>query len=100
MNIGWIGTGVMGLSMCKHILNAGHKLRIYNRTLAKAQPLIDSGALFVSPKEVAENSDAVFLMLGYPKDVENVVLGEEGILKYMKKGSLLIDHTTSSPELA
>ncbi|CAD8100431.1 unnamed protein product [Paramecium primaurelia] len=100
MNIGWIGTGVMGVSMCKHILKAGHKLRIYNRTVAKAQPLIEEGAEFVQPKELAENSDIVFLMLGYPKDVEEVVLGENGILNHMKKGTVLVDHTTSSPELA
>lgn len=84
MNIGWIGTGVMGVSMCKHILKAGHKLRIYNRTAAKAQPLIEAGAEFVQPNELAEKSDIVFLMLGYPKDVEDVVLGENGILNHMK----------------
>ncbi|CAD8189143.1 unnamed protein product [Paramecium octaurelia] len=100
MNIGWIGTGVMGVSMCKHILKAGHKLRIYNRTVAKAQPVIEAGAEFVQPRELAENSDIVFLMLGYPKDVEEVVLGEHGILNHMKKGTVLVDHTTSSPELA
>ncbi|CAD8198596.1 unnamed protein product [Paramecium pentaurelia] len=100
MNIGWIGTGVMGVSMCKHILKAGHKLRIYNRTFAKAQPLVEAGAEFVQPRELAQHSDAVFLMLGYPKDVEQVVLGDQGILNHMKKGTVLVDHTTSSPELA
>ncbi|KAM3135267.1 hypothetical protein pb186bvf_012565 [Paramecium bursaria] len=100
MNIGWIGTGVMGLSMCKHILKAGHTLRIFNRTAEKAQPLIDLGAHFVTIQELAEKSDAVFLMLGYPKDVEQVVLGAHGVLQYMKPNALLVDHTTSAPQLA
>lgn len=70
---------------------------MFNRTASKADDLVASGAKFMNPKELAENSDAVFLMLGYPVDVEKIVLGEEGILKHMKKGSILVDHTTSSP---
>jgi len=57
--------------------------------------------VFKSPKEIAEESDFLFLMLGYPHDVQDMVLGEEsGILKHMKKGAYLIDHTTSTPNLA
>ena len=52
-NIGWIGTGVMGLSMCKHLLKAGYNLKVFNRTQAKAQPLVDIGAQYVTPKELA-----------------------------------------------
>lgn len=98
--IGWIGTGVMGKSMCKHLLKNGYDLSVFNRTPAKADELIQLGAKFLQPKEIAQSCDAVFLMLGYPIDVETMVLGEEGILNHMKKGSFLIDHTTSSPDLA
>lgn len=80
MNIGWIGTGVMGLSMCKHLLKAGHKLTVFNRTASKADPLLELGAKFASPREIAEASDALFLMLGYPRDVEQLLLGQDGIL--------------------
>ena len=95
--IGWIGTGVMGKSMCSHLLNAGFKLNISNRTQSKAEELISKGATFLTPQEVAKNSDILFLMLGYPKDVEQIILGPSGILSSMKKGSILVDHTTSSP---
>lgn len=98
--IGWIGTGVMGKSMCKHLINKGYELSIFNRTAAKATELIEMGAKFLEPIEIAKSCDIVFLMLGYPRDVEEMVLGEKGILKHMKKGKYLIDHTTSSPDLA
>ncbi|EGR28267.1 hypothetical protein IMG5_179960 [Ichthyophthirius multifiliis] len=90
----------MGKSMCSHLMNSGYKLNIYNRTKSKAEDLINKGAQFLNPIEVAKNSDLVFLMLGYPKDVEETVLGPSSILLHMKKGSILIDHTTSSPQLA
>lgn len=64
--IGWIGTGVMGKSMCQHLLKAGYKLNVFNRTASKSDELVQNGATFLSPKELAANSDAVFLMLGYP----------------------------------
>lgn len=86
LSVGWIGTGVMGLSMCKHLLNANYKLAVFNRTASKAQPLLDLGATWAEPKEIASQVDVLFLMLGFPKDVETMVLGESGILKYMKKG--------------
>ena len=98
--IGWIGTGVMGKSMCKHLLKNGYDLAVFNRTEEKTRELIESGARFELPKIMSKNCDAIFLMLGYPKDVEDMTIGSEGILKSMKKGSFLIDHTTSSPNLA
>ncbi|MHA1195829.1 MAG: NAD(P)-dependent oxidoreductase [Promethearchaeota archaeon] len=99
--IGWIGTGVMGKSMCSHLLNAGYEMNVYNRTKAKAQELIDKGAKWCSnPKEVAENSEIVFTIVGFPKDVEEVYFGEVGILKGIKKGSIIVDMTTSEPTLA
>ena len=91
MKIGWIGTGVMGLSMCKHLLNAQFSLAVFNRTAEKAQPLLELGAQWMSPQEMAAKVDVLFLMLGFPKDVETMVLGENGILRHMKKGYALGD---------
>jgi predicted dinucleotide-binding enzyme len=99
--IGWIGTGVMGLSMCNHLLTKGYKVKTYSRTKAKAQPLLDSGATWAeSSMAVAEQSDAIFTMVGFPEDVREVYLGESGILTTAKPGSIVIDMTTTSPSLA
>ncbi|MFX0076566.1 MAG: NAD(P)-dependent oxidoreductase [Candidatus Hermodarchaeota archaeon] len=99
--VGWIGTGVMGKSMCAHILNAGYQVYVYNRTKEKAKDLIELGAVWCSnPKEVAENSDLVFTIVGFPYDVEEVYLGKDGILKSIKTGSIVVDMTTSEPSLA
>lgn len=99
--VGWIGTGVMGAHMCKHLMTKGkHVTSVFNRTKSKANILLEAGATFKSPKEIAQEADFLFLMLGYPHDVESMVLGEEGVLQWMRPGSILVDHTTSSPELA
>jgi 3-hydroxyisobutyrate dehydrogenase len=99
--IGWIGTGVMGSSMAGHLLEAGHQLAVYNRTRARADGLVDKGATWRdSPAEVAADAEVVFTMLGFPVDVREVVLGDEGILDVMQPGSLLVDMTTSEPGLA
>jgi 3-hydroxyisobutyrate dehydrogenase len=99
--IGWIGTGVMGSSMAGHLLDAGHDLTVYNRTRARAEQLVDRGAAWRdSPTEVAADREVVFTMLGFPTDVREVVLGEEGLLEVMQPGSLLVDMTTSEPALA
>lgn len=83
--IGWIGTGIMGQSMCCHLMNAGYKATIYNRTLSKCDYLKSKGATVVStPKEVAEQSDIVFSIVGYPKDVKEIVFGENGIIHGIK----------------
>lgn len=101
MTIGWIGTGVMGKSMAKLLIKKGFKLLVYNRTAHKADELVELGATFMKPIEIAKRVDVLIMMLGYPIDVKKMVLDPEvGILKHMKKGSYLIDHTTSSPELA
>lgn len=98
---GWIGTGVMGSAMAKHLLDAGFPLTVYTRTRAKAQELLDNGAEWAdSPKDVAQNSDIVFSIVGYPADVEKVILSEDGALKGLRKGGIICDMTTSSPELA
>ncbi|MHA1472953.1 MAG: NAD(P)-dependent oxidoreductase, partial [Promethearchaeota archaeon] len=99
--IGWIGTGVMGKSMCAHLMKAGYKISVYNRSKEKANGLIDMGAIWCSnPREVAEKSDILFTIVGFPHDVEEVYFGENGILKSIKSGSIIIDMTTSEPSLA
>mmetsp|Transcript_16632 Transcript_16632/g.19938 ORF Transcript_16632/g.19938 Transcript_16632/m.19938 type:complete len:301 (-) Transcript_16632:1909-2811(-) len=100
--VGWIGTGVMGKAMAGHLMKRGRitNMMVYNRTAAKADDLVQAGAEFLTPVEIAQKADFVFTMLGYPHDVENMILEKEGILKHMKKGSVLVDHTTSSPALA
>ncbi|MBO4853246.1 MAG: NAD(P)-dependent oxidoreductase [Schwartzia sp.] len=98
--IGFIGLGVMGASMAAHIIDGGYGLIVYNRTRSKAEPLLSRGAKWVdTPAEVAALSDVVITIVGYPRDVEEVYLGENGILK-TKKGGYVIDMTTSSPMLA
>lgn len=99
--IGWIGTGVMGASMCGHLIDAGFAATVYNRTKAKAQGLLDKGAAWgETPKEVAAASDVVFTIVGFPTDVRNVILGEEGVLAGAKAGDVIVDMTTSEPSLA
>ncbi len=99
--VGWIGTGIMGLSMATHLRNAGHEVTIYSRTKEKAASLLALGAQWASsPKEVAEQSDIVFSIVGYPQDVEEVTLGEQGILQGLKAGGIVCDMTTSCPDLA
>src|SRR5687767_3295977 len=99
--IGWIGTGVMGRWMCQHAMTAGFRATVYNRSKDKAQPLIDAGAAYAdSPKAVAERSDIVFAIVGFPKDVREVFLGANGALAGSKPGTILVDMTTSEPTLA
>lgn len=101
MRIGWIGTGVMGLSMAGHLQAAGYPLTVYNRTRAKTEPLLAKGAQWAdTPREVAAKSDAVFTIVGYPRDVESVILGENGVLQGLAPGGLVCDMSTSSPVLA
>jgi 3-hydroxyisobutyrate dehydrogenase len=99
--IGWIGLGVMGSPMVQNLLHTGYEVTVFTRTHEKAENSLRGGALWgKTPSKVAEGADIVCTMLGYPQDLDLVVLGEEGVLSRMKPGSLLIDFTTSSPELA
>jgi 3-hydroxyisobutyrate dehydrogenase len=99
--IGFIGTGVMGASMAGHILKAGYDLTVFSRTKAKAEPLLAGGAKWAnSPKELAERSDVVCAIVGFPRDVREVFLEEQGALAGAKPHSVLIDMTTSEPCLA
>ena len=99
--IGWIGTGVMGLSMCNHVLSKGYAVTVYNRSKSKAQPLLAGGANWAeSPLAVTEQSEVVFTMVGFPEDVREVYFGQSGILVGSKPGTILVDMTTTSPSLA
>ena len=99
--IGWIGTGVMGSSMCGHLIAAGFSATVFNRSRDKAQSLLDKGAKWAdSPKAVAEASDVVFSIVGFPSDVRAVILSPDGALAGCRAGSVLVDMTTSEPSLA
>ncbi len=99
--IGWLGTGVMGRWMCEHAMRKGYSATVFNRTPEKAQPLVDLGAKRAkTPREVAENSDVIFSIVGMPHDVREVILGETGALAGSAAGAILVDMTTSEPGLA
>jgi 3-hydroxyisobutyrate dehydrogenase len=99
--IGWIGTGVMGRSMCGHLIEAGYKVTLFNRSKDKANELIERGARWAdSPRDAAAAADVVISIVGYPKDVQEVILGSDGALAGCKSGNVIVDMTTSRPSLA
>jgi 3-hydroxyisobutyrate dehydrogenase len=99
--VGWIGTGVMGASMCGHLLAKGHPVVVTTRTKTKADDLIAKGAAWAdTPKAVAEHSDVVFTIVGFPSDVREVYFGPSGILAGARAGHVLVDMTTTEPTLA
>jgi 3-hydroxyisobutyrate dehydrogenase len=99
--VGWIGTGVMGSSMCGHLLTAGYRVTVHSRTQSKAQPLLDRGAQWAeSPRAVAAESDVLFTMVGFPRDVRQTYFGETGVLVGARAGMILIDMTTTQPSLS
>ena len=99
--IGWIGTGVMGLSMCSHLMDAGYQVSVFSRTQSKADSLISRGAKWCeSPKSVANCSDVIFSIVGFPSDVRAVHLGPAGTLAGATADSIIVDMTTSEPSLA
>ncbi len=101
MKIGFIGTGVMGAAMAQHLLFAGNELYVYNRTKSKTDALVANGATYCdTPKAIAEHSEIVFSMVGYPKDVREIYFGENGALKAKGSGKIFVDMTTSEPDLA
>ncbi len=101
LTIGWIGTGVMGSPMCGHLLDAGYPVKVFSRTKERASSLIDKGAEWsASPAETAAGASVVLTMVGYPSDVRQVVLGDDGALSAAPKGTTLVDMTTSEPSLA
>ena len=99
--LGFIGTGVMGRAMAGHLQSAGFSLRVHTRSSGKADALLRGGAIWcATPAAVAAASDVVFTMVGFPKDVAEIYLGEQGLVAQARPGTMLVDMTTSSPELA
>ncbi len=99
--VGWIGTGVMGTSMCGHLMSAGYAVTVFNRTRARAEPLLARGAVWAeSPRAVAQAADVIVTMVGYPADVRAVILGPDGVLAGARPGAIVVDMSTSEPSLA
>ncbi len=99
--IGFIGLGVMGKSMAGHILDAGFELHVYTRTKKSSQAIIAKGAVWEnSVSELSGKCDIIITIVGFPADVEEIYLDKNGILNHAKKETILIDMTTSSPDLA
>ncbi|WP_221564751.1 NAD(P)-dependent oxidoreductase [Alkalihalobacillus sp. TS-13] len=99
--IGFLGTGVMGQSMAKNLMEAGYSVLLHTRTKSKAESLLDAGAVWKeSVAELASESNIIISMVGYPHDVEEVYFGEKGILENARTNTYAIDMTTSSPALA
>eukprot|EP00359_Climacostomum_virens_P009607 CAMPEP_0204913332 /NCGR_PEP_ID=MMETSP1397-20131031/11246_1 /ASSEMBLY_ACC=CAM_ASM_000891 /TAXON_ID=49980 /ORGANISM="Climacostomum Climacostomum virens, Strain Stock W-24" /LENGTH=272 /DNA_ID=CAMNT_0052084545 /DNA_START=1 /DNA_END=815 /DNA_ORIENTATION=+ len=90
----------MGSGMALNLIKHGYPLLVYNRTQSKTAELVENGAVYASVQEIAQTCSIVFTMLGYPRDVEEIYLGEDGLLVHLAPGSVAVDHTTSSPELA
>lgn len=100
-NIAFIGTGVMGQGMIKNFLKAGHTVHLYTRTKERALPLVELGATWHNTAQAAaEQGDTIFTVVGYPKDVEEVYFGDNGIFKAAQQGKIVVDMTTSQPALA
>ena len=110
MRLGWIGTGIMGRSMCGHLMAAGHEMTVFSRTKGKAADLLSRGAAWAdTPRGVAEASEIVFTMVGFPADVREVYFGGDGLLSRVESGRqaragdggrLFVDMTTTEPSLA
>ena len=99
--LGWIGTGIMGRSMCGHLLAKGYPVTVYSRTKARAAGLVDQGARWAdSPEQVAAAADIVFTMVGFPADVRDVYFGDAGVLRSLRAGAVAVDMTTTEPSLA
>ncbi|MFP7200096.1 NAD(P)-dependent oxidoreductase [Lysinibacillus halotolerans] len=99
--IAFIGTGVMGASIVKHLLKADFDVTVYSRTKSKTAELVELGAKWApTPKEAADGKDIIFTMVGFPSDVEEVYSGQDGIFQTAKKGAVVVDMTTSEPTLA
>ena len=99
--IGFIGLGVMGNAMAGHLLAAGYQLYVYNRTKEKAKNLVDAGAVWCpTPADLAPRCELIITIVGYPADVEQVYFGESGLIASARPGTILVDATTSRPDLA
>lgn len=99
--VAFIGTGLMGAPMAQHILEAGYELIIHTRTKSRAQALLDAGARWAeSPAQAAQDAELTITIVGYPHEVEELYFGEAGLIGAAQAGSILVDMSTSSPELA
>jgi 3-hydroxyisobutyrate dehydrogenase len=100
-NVGYVGLGIMGGPMARHLANAGHNVVVYNRTAEKADAWVveHGGSRALTPREVAQQSDMVFMCVGNDNDVRSVVFGDDGVLAGLKSGAVLVDHTTASATL-
>jgi 3-hydroxyisobutyrate dehydrogenase len=100
-SLGWIGTGIMGRSMCGHLLAKGYPVTVFSRTKARADGLVERGARWAdSPGQVAAAADIVFTMVGFPADVRDVYFGDAGVLGSLRAGTIAVDMTTTEPSLA
>jgi 2-hydroxy-3-oxopropionate reductase len=102
MKVAFIGLGVMGYPMAGHLATAGHQVTVYNRTTAKAQQWAEkyAGQVALTPAKAAEHADIVFMCVGNDDDLRSVVYGADGVIKGMQAGTILVDHTTTSAEVA
>ena len=101
-SVAFLGLGVMGYPMAGHLARAGHRVTVYNRTVAKAQAWIaaHAGALAASPEAAAADAELVFACVGNDDDVRAVTTGAQGAFRSMRPGSVFVDHTTASAQLA
>ncbi|MEM5550124.1 NAD(P)-dependent oxidoreductase [Pseudoalteromonas neustonica] len=102
MKVAFIGLGVMGYPMAGHLAAAGHHVTVYNRTTEKAQQWAKkyTGEVALTPAKAAENADVVFMCVGNDDDLRSVVYGADGVIAGMQTGTILVDHTTTSAEVA
>jgi len=100
--VAFIGLGTMGAPMAAHLLRAGHDVTVYNRTVAKAGSWVaeHGGRLAATPIEAARGADIVFTCVGNDDDLREVCSGAQGVLGSLKAGSVIVDHTTTSAEVA
>ena len=101
-NVSFIGLGVMGYPMAGHLQNKGYNVTVYNRTTAKAEKWVEEykGSMAKTPGEASQNSEIVFMCVGRDEDIIEVMEGEGGILSNVAEGSIIVDHTTASAEIA
>lgn len=102
MQVGFIGLGTMGYPMAGHLQQAGHNVRVFNRTPSKASQWhqVYGGTVSTTPREAATDADIVFCCVGDDNDIRDVCIGEQGVLKSLKPGAILVDHTTTSAKVA
>lgn len=101
MKIAWIGIGVVGENLVKHLLKNNNEVYVYNRTKSKCNNVVKMGAIQLEKvSDAPKKADIIFTMVGYPSNVEEVYFGKDGLIKTVKEDQILIDMTTSSPELA